>query len=94
MMERDPEDLIGRRELDDGRQTAIEALLFGARICIGPVDAEDWEDFWDYDSLVAAIAAYDTWNPLGGAEPEGWIRHAPTGRRRKNGDPATEVIRP
>lgn len=35
------------------------------------------------------MAAMQAWD---GSEPEGWIRHLASGRRRPGGDPAQEYI--
>lgn len=65
------------------------------------VDGVYW-DRWDYYGREATFKAVEEWDVpddfvfTGGvpvSEPEGWIRHLPTGRRRKNGDPSTEEIR-
>lgn len=62
-----------------------------------------YTDRWDYYGFVETFKAVIFWDPpndyefTGGipvSEPEGWIRHLPTGRRRKNGDPSTEETRP
>lgn len=47
---------------------------------------------WCYESEEAATAALEKLED--GTEPEGWFRHVETGRRRPNGDPEKEYIRP
>lgn len=65
------------------------------------VDGVYW-DRWDYYGFVPTLKALLEWDiPHGyqftggipASEPEGWIRHLPTGRRRKDGDPSTEEAR-
>jgi hypothetical protein len=51
-----------------------------------------YEDRWCYATREKAKAAYDAWD--GSGEPQGWHRHPDTGRRRENGDPATEYVAP
>lgn len=43
-----------------------------------------WADGWDYDSVLAAFDAFFACVVEGddGVEPEGWVRHMPSGRRR------------
>lgn len=50
------------------------------------------EDRWCYHTMAAAVAAAHVWD--GQDEPVGWHRHPSTGRRRENGDPTQEHIRP
>lgn len=61
-----------------------------------------YQDRWDYDGILSVVVAVTSWDPPADwtftegvpvSEPEGWIRHLPTGRRRKDGDPSTEEIR-
>lgn len=61
-----------------------------------------YHDRWDYYGILPVAKAVTEWEPpadyvfTGGvpvSEPNGWIRHLPTGRRRKDGDPSTEEIR-
>lgn len=48
------------------------------------------EDKWTH-TFDQALAAYEAWD--GKDEPTGWTRHNGTGRRRYDGDPATEKVR-
>lgn len=48
------------------------------------------EDRWCFHDYEKAKTAYDSWD--GSGEPTGWHRHPDSGRRRDNGDPATEYI--
>jgi len=42
--------------------------------------------------MPAAVAAFHAWNPETQEEPEGWIRHVQTGRRRPGGDASKEYV--
>lgn len=82
--------LISKR-FADGRMGYVVPLTFDrARLAIGNWDGFD--DIWCYDSPAEAIAALEAWDGTG--EPEGWMRHPPSGRRRPRGNPAAEYIRP
>lgn len=79
------------RELGDGRAVYLRDLLFGAHmIGIGLVGDNAYLDQWDYTAELTAAAwrAALAWD--GAGEPEGWYRHARTGRRRPGGDPSRE----
>jgi hypothetical protein len=39
-----------------------------------------------------AVAAAQLWDPLAQKEPEGWMRHPQSGRRRPGGNAALEYI--
>lgn len=51
------------------------------------------DESYDYPSMEAAWAAVLDWNGEG-EPPDGWTRHRPSNRRRPNGDPAREFVRP
>lgn len=78
-----------------GRHAAIGPLLFGQAQIVAADNAErwkwGWDDGWMYDSVAAALAAWDNWDGTG--EPSGWVRHSPSYRRRPGGDPAQEHAR-
>lgn len=53
------------------------------------------DDRWCYNSVEDAAQAALRWDgnwPL--TEPDGWHRHPFSGRRRPDGDPAQEYVRP
>lgn len=89
---------IRERQLPDGRWLTLYPLLFGAgRLAVGgeaPDDPEPrgFNDAYDYERLEDAEQAYTEWD--GTEEPAGWYRHRPSNRRRPEGDPAREEIRP
>ena len=92
---------VAVRALPDERLLAVQPLLFGqARLCVGrpammALDAPwgGWDDQWEYPTVLAAVAAMSQWEPGEAEEPSNWTRHPPSGRRRKEGDPAQEEIR-
>ncbi len=70
------------RDLPDGRFVGMIKVGFG-RFRVIIADGRD-----------AAVAAPAKWDPVTQSDPEGWFRNPPTGRRRPDGDPAKEFIRP
>lgn len=82
------------RALGDGRMVGVCAQITNACIAIGPMDCDEWDDTWDYATLQAALDAWCRWDPLTQEEPENWVRHPRTARRRPDGDATQEVIRP
>jgi hypothetical protein len=78
--------------LVDGRYAALQQFIYTCAILafddlnidFGPSDR------WCYENKDAALKALEAWDGTG--EPQGWHRHPTTGRRRKNGDPATEYV--
>lgn len=82
------------RDLGDGRGLWVYPQLYTFKLVIGKLGSLSYDDGWCYPDLQSVVTAFDSWNPLEVAEPEGWVRHPPTGRRRfPDGDPATEEIR-
>lgn len=88
--------LLAQRTLDDGRHLGVEPLLFSrARLTVGTAEQHEvgcYEDAYDYDFRSEAFLAFVLWDGVG--EPEGWVRHKPSNRRRPGGDPAQEHVRP
>ncbi len=84
----------------DDIQTAVVSTTFGrGRVIIArkpncyifPDGAPgSLDDGWCYETLGAALLALAKWNPLTQPEPEGWIKHINTERRRIDGDPRFE----
>lgn len=72
---------------------AVERMLFNADI-VAYEDRNSISHRWTYPDEVAACAHLTAW--IGGAddEPAGWTRHRPSDRRRVDGDPSREEIRP
>jgi hypothetical protein len=82
------------REVGDGRGLWVYRMFYTFKLVIGPIGSGGYDDHWCYKDRQNAVTAFFLWNPLETAEPEGWVRHPPSGRRRfPDGDPATEEIR-
>ncbi len=66
----------------------VQPLFFGrARLYrFDPVDV------WDYQTPAEAIAALAKVLEGMDEEPEGWVRHPRSGRRRPGGDPEQEYV--
>ena len=53
-----------------------------------------YENRWCYHNYGDALKSLTDWEKSEfKGEPQGWHRHLPSGRRRKNGDSSTEYIR-
>lgn len=94
----------------NGRFVTIEPLIYGAAVkitnrhmslahdhsAIDFTEAEFDDGFCDevftYTSRDGAWAAVLDWNGVG--DPQGWIRHQPSDRRRPGGDASKEYIAP
>lgn len=73
---------------------AIPRLYDSGAIILCEEDVESGvEQEWMYESLHGARAALAAWDPSVHAEPQGWVRHRPSMRRREHGDPAKETVR-
>jgi hypothetical protein len=83
-----------QRDIADGREIIVTPRMFNAIITIGPKDAMTYDTHWCYDNPVQAKIAAEAWDPMTQDEPDGWFRHADSGRRRPNGDPEKEYINP
>jgi hypothetical protein len=85
---------IMTRDLGEGRGAWIYPMLHTFRIAVGAVEGGGYDDCWCYKDLLNAYTAFCDWNPATEPEPQGWVRHPPSGRRRfPDGDPATEEVR-
>jgi hypothetical protein len=85
---------IAFRDLGDGRGVWLVPMIYTIKLIIGPIGAVWYDDGWCYKTTLRAQRAFDEWNPAVDKEPQGWVRHPPTGRRRfPDGDPATEEVR-
>lgn len=56
-----------------------EPLLVDQGHIVGPCDAHGYDNEWMYASFDEAILALLAWD--GEDEPQGWMRHMPSGRR-------------
>ena len=78
--------------LPDGRSVWIQRKMFTYAILIGPTNGLVYDQHWCYETKVAAEKALDEWDPFTQPEPQGWIRHPVSGRRRPHGDASKEYI--
>jgi len=70
----------------------VPRLMGQARIIIGINDAlEVIDNSWDYGTVADALEAFELYD--GSGEPDGWVRHMATGRRRPEGDATKEEVR-
>lgn len=80
----------------NGKIVAVLPAMFNWQIIVG--DEYGIEERYSYSNSTDAhncLAEFELWKSRNfEGEPEGWIRHQPSNRRRTNGDPATEYIRP
>ncbi len=82
------------RVVEDGYQIVVYPMTFGkARLCYcAPGEYADIIDAFCYATHARAIEAAEAWT--GDGDPlDGWHRNPLTGRRRTDGDPATEHVR-
>jgi len=81
------------RVLPDGQVAWIHRLMYTwAILVVEQLELSlGYDDRWCYTSLQGALAALENWT---GDEPEGWIRHPRSGRRRPDGDAAKEFVNP
>lgn len=89
---------IAFRDLGDGRGLWIYPMMFTFKLVIGRIGADTYEDGWCYrreymSDFIQVFMAMNAWDPFKEREPEGWVRHPQTGRRRfPDGDPETEEV--
>ncbi len=80
---------------DSNLEVGVIPITFGrGRVLVGTQIDMFYQDVWWYSSVEAAVIAAREWNPLQQKEPQGWLRHPTTGRRRPDGDAAKENIAP
>lgn len=80
------------RVSDDGSQLiAVRQMIFTWAIFSG-LEELGYEDRWCYETGTDAALAWVAWSGDAGTEPEGWIRHPRTERRRPHGDASQEYL--
>lgn len=79
------------REID-GIVYAISPMTFGKGRLMVDCSTHSYEDFYCFPSVQRAVESLDRYQGEDGPEFTDWHRHFSTGRRRENGDPATEHI--
>lgn len=78
---------IGLRQLDDGRIIGLHRLLFHWTLHVD-IDWCGYRERYCYHNLDAGLHALLYWDGKG--DPEGWVKHVPSGRTRPNADPSKE----
>ncbi len=83
---------IARKDLADGRYITLTPQLFATLLTISQAGDEcGWSEAYTYEDPEKAVESFEAWN--GNGDPcDGWIRHIPSNRRRKGGDPNREHI--
>jgi len=80
------------KQLPDGTWIAVVPMSFGkGRLC-SAISWSGYEDGWCYEKLEQAVVAMFEWDPDDTEEPDGWIRHISTGRRRPDGRASSEFV--
>lgn len=79
------------REID-GIVYAISPMTFGKGRLMIDCSPTSYEDFYCFPSVERAVASLNRYEGEDGPEFTDWHRHFSTGRRREDGDPATETI--
>lgn len=85
------------RRVDNVRYVAVLPFIYTHGIVWGYIrDARfGYEDRWCYPLAEVAVAAASAWDGNApSTEPDGWIKHVTTGRRRPDGDATKEYIEP
>jgi hypothetical protein len=83
------------REVSHGKYLAVVPRPFNSILVIGDADNSRYYDtHYCYTTPGEAIIAAEDWDPAQHKEPDGWFRHADTGRRRPDGDRTKEYIAP
>ena len=60
-------------------------------LAVGPSDGQTLRDLWFYKDYESALTAFREWDTEKDPEPNGWVQHPETRRRRyPDGDPASE----
>ncbi len=80
------------RLLSNGEMAAVGRMAFNNGRLYAGIQTHGYEDCGCFDSYEKAWQALWNWDTSLMTEPTGWKRHPFTGRRRENGDPATEYV--
>lgn len=82
--------------LTDGRIATVAPLTFGRALLTAATPENhvfgQYDECWYYETHQEAIYALILWDGTG--DPVGWTRHKPSNRRRPDGDPTREEVRP
>lgn len=80
------------RCLPDGMVLAVGPMSFSNGRLFWDVHQTGYNDFYCYCSVEAAVQGLMAYNPETDPEPQGWHRHASSGRRRPDGDASREYV--
>jgi hypothetical protein len=69
----------------------LQPMGANLRLSLGPTDGVTFNSNYCFADRAAAWQAALSWD--GHGDPDGWIRHIESGRRRPEGDPAREYYR-
>jgi hypothetical protein len=89
------EGALYQRMTSDGMEICVFPRMFSSILTFGRRDDQfGYDTHWCYETPGVAILAAEEWDPANPEtpEPEGWFRHANSGRRRPNGDPQKEYV--
>lgn len=90
-----PSYAIGGMIADSGEYWIVMSQLFNAAVIRGRLDAEGYDQIWEFADHDLAMFSVLDWKKAGfEGEPEGWVRHRPSNRRRPDGDSTKEEVRP
>lgn len=82
---------VASKDLGEGVYAGIKPLLFHWTMLVGEIgNTVSYEDRYCFQTRELAEEALKLWDGRG--DPINWHRHPRTGRRRVNGDPATEYV--
>ena len=83
--------VLFQKPMPGGMEVCVYPRAFNSILTYGRADDDfSYSTHWCYETPGQAVAAAEEWDGTG--EPEGWFRHADTGRRRPEGDPAKEYV--
>jgi hypothetical protein len=82
---------VACRQIGDTWLGVLRMTYGKGRLC-SDLNPDGYDDSWCYDTLDSAIAAMNAWDPEKQVEPDGWMRHINTARRRPDGDASKEYI--
>lgn len=92
-----PDEAVFAKELPGDRVAYVIPITFGrAYITVARAESDRlgiYDEVYTYETIVGAVGMLELWPGHAGTEPEGWIRHQPSNRRREEGDPAREEVR-
>lgn len=83
---------VSFKDFGDGRYGAVIKMLFTYNIIVGKIgDKDGFFESYFYPNEELADESLEQWDGIGDA-PIGWLRHTPSNRRRKNGNPQREEV--